>query len=91
MLKLLEEGRQTDYWLVKHKPNFDPLLMTGMDNPYSSLGQLYTPPPPGIGYGNNLQHWRETGFPMGGGGYWRRVPAPMTEGGLSRLVALLNC
>ena len=67
-----------------------------MDPPYPN--QMFSPPPPApppppsssmaaIGFGNDVQTWRETGFPTAGEatGYWNsRVPPPMTEAGLSR-------
>lgn len=58
-----------------------------MDNPYSGINPMFTPPPPSLGYSSDVQHWRETGFPIGGGGdggFWNRVPPPMAESGLSR-------
>jgi hypothetical protein len=60
-----------------------------MDHPYSGMNQMFTPPPPGLGFSNDVQNWRETGFPMGDGSYWNRPPPPMTESGLSRFISFL--
>jgi len=49
----------------------------------TNIGQLYTSAHPGMPYGSNLEHWRATGYPYGGG-YWRRGPISYPDSGMSR-------